>query len=126
MRNGFYSEQTLFNLEPGDSLVTELRAPVNGAFHWSLLLATFLSEPKGELTISFGGEGVVPQVMRYTDGEISDNTPYPIDVQLHAGGVVTIRVSNATDRTLGFYALSPNGSTRFESTGLVFSGRILA
>ena len=115
----------MFNLEPGDSLVTELRAPIDGAFHWSLLLATFMSAPKGELIIRFDGDGVVPQERRYADEQISDNMSCPIDVELHAGGVVMVRVLNGTDRTLGLYALSPNGSTHFESTGLAFPGRIL-
>lgn len=126
VRDGFYNGQTLFNLEPGDSLVTELRAPVDGSFQWSLLVATFTTKPKGELTISFSGDGVVSQTRKYMDDEISDNTPYPIDVELHAGGVVTARICNKTDRPLGFYVLSPNGSTRFQSTGLAFSGRFLA
>lgn len=125
MREGFYSGQTLFSVEPGDSLVTELRAPIDGAFHWSLLLATFLSEPKGELIVRFDGDGVVPQEWRYADDQISDNLSYPFDVELRAGGAINVRMFNGTDRPLGFYALSPNGSTHFESTGLAFPGRIL-
>lgn len=125
LRDGFYRNDVLFNLEPGDSLITELAAPVDGAFHWSLLVATFMTTPKGELNVSFSGEGVVPQARRYINDELSDNMPLSIDVELHAGGPVFVRISNETDRGIGFHLLSPNGSTRFESTGASFSGRFL-
>ena len=123
--SGFHGAQVMFKLMPGDSISTELLPPLDGAFHWSFVIATFKASPRGRIVVEVMGEGAEPSTFELKDDEIRDNATYPLEVNLFDGHPVSVRLSNHTDSPLGIYALSPNGSTRFGSSGKSFVGRFI-
>ena len=126
VKGGFYEADVIFLLQPGDHLLTVVTAPVDGAFLWNFLLATFHALPKGKLELQLSGPGGQERVWEFSQEQLSDNTPFQLHVDLRADQSVEIRLLNSTDSALGLYALSPNGSTQYGSTGYGFPGRFIA
>jgi len=126
IRHGFFAKDTIYALEAGDSLVTNLKAPFAGYFKWSIVIATFNNLPEGELELIVSNETGIIDQFKYSGYQLKDNQPIQLAVDLSNSTEVEITVANLTNMTLGLYSLSPNGQTVFRSSGNVFPGRFVA
>lgn len=125
-RAGFYAGEVLFNIDAGDVVQTQLAAPVSGEFHWNMLVATFMRTLTGVLTIEVLAEGRPIHTIRMEGPEVVDNQAIAVDLSLEEGQQLTISVRNDMDEAVGFYLLSPNGTTTYASTGRSYAGRFVA
>ena len=124
--NGFYRGTTILSVERADTLSTTLDAPVDGPFHWSIVLATFCTMPVGAIVVRVAGAGAVAQELIFKEEVLQDGAHLSLLCDLKAGLPVSIDILNKTDKAVGVHVLSPNGHSKFGSTGRSFPGRFIA
>lgn len=114
---GLNRRPVLFVVEPGESIVTDVPAPLAGRFRWSGILATFQQRLTGVLDVRYEDEHGVFDAEMIDLAPLRDGATVPFRCSLRQAGRVCIHLTNRANRRLALYALGSLGGTFFPGTG---------
>lgn len=117
---GLSRRHVLFELQPGESMVSDIPAPLAGPFHWSGMIATFRTQLSGTLEVRYEDDKGLFHSELLDLTMLPDGASVPFKCPVRRAGRVRVHLTNCGNGKLAFYALGGLGSTTFSDTGYSF------
>lgn len=114
---GLRLRHVLLELQPGQSMFTDIPAPLAGPFRWSGMIATFRAQLKGTLDVRYEDNEGVFHSESLDLALLPDGATVPFRCAVRSAGRVRVHVTNRASGRLGLYALGDLGTTTFTDTG---------
>jgi glycosyltransferase involved in cell wall biosynthesis len=125
--DGFYDAQVVYAINPNQSISTQVLSPVSGNFRWSTRLGTFGEQPLGSMRLSINSyDGKLIAPLTYEEHELIDGGIISVLLNVTAGQIISLKLTNLTKSVIGVFSLSPRGKTVFDETNFVCHGGFFA
>ena len=107
----------LFELQPGECLVSDIPAPLVGSFCWSGMIATFRTQLTGTLEIRYEDNEGVFHAESLDLTMLTDGASVHFRCLVRCAGRVRVHLTSRASGQLALYALGGLGTTTFPDTG---------
>jgi hypothetical protein len=114
---GLNRRHVLFDLQPGERMVTDIPAPLAGPFRWSGMIATFRAELTGTLEVRYEDNEGVFHAESLDLASLPDGATVPFRCPVRRAGRVRVNLTSRASGRLALFALGGLGRTTFPDTG---------
>lgn len=115
--DGLERRHVLFELQPGERVVTDIPAPLAGPFRWSGMVAAFRAQLTGTLEVRYEDDDGVFHAETLDMSALHDGATVPFRCPVRRAGRVRLHLTSRASGRLAMHALGGLGSTTFPETG---------
>lgn len=115
--DGLVRRHVLFDLQPGERVVTDIPAPLAGPFRWSGMVATFAAALTGTLEIRYEDDEGAFHAESLDMVTLPDGATVPFRCPVRRAGRLRVRLTSRASGRLALHALGDLGNTTFPDTG---------
>lgn len=115
--DGLVRRHVLFDLQPGERVVTDIPAPLAGPFRWSGMVATFAAALTGTLEIRYEDDEGAFHAESLDMVTLPDGATVPFRCPVRRAGRLRVHLTSRASGRLALHALGDLGNTTFPDTG---------